>query len=159
MNIFFLDESPVKAAEFHCDRHVVKMILETAQLCSTAHVVLDGVQVAYKATHINHPSAVWVRMSSANYEWAYKLLVALCEEYRYRYGKTHATEVHLEALGRLPKRIRQGSLTPIALAMPDVLKGLYKGVEAYRMYYSLYKRVFSDGKSACWTKRPAPDWF
>lgn len=159
MNIFFLDADPVKAAEFHCDRHVVKMILETAQLLSTAHVVLDCNLVAYRPTHKNHPSAQWVRVSSSNYEWAYKLLVALCQEYRYRYGKNHATEAHLEALGRLPMRIREGSLTPIALAMPDVLKSLYGGVEAYRMYYSLYKRVFSDGKPATWTKRPVPSWF
>jgi hypothetical protein len=40
VNVFYLDHCPRAAAEAHCDRHVVKMILESAQLLSTAwHVV------------------------------------------------------------------------------------------------------------------------
>ena len=159
MNIFYLDECPVKAAKAHCDRHVVKMILESAQLLSTNHVVLDGYTVAYKATHINHPSAVWVRESIHNYEWTYQLLVALIDEYTYRYGKTHKTAMHLEALSKAPRNIPNVPATPIRLAMPEAFQSLYSGVTAYRMYYSLCKRVFSDGRKATWTKRPVPDWF
>ena len=67
MNLFYLHRDPVEAARMQCDRHVVKMILETAQMLSTAHIELDGIQVAYKATHKNHPSTVWVRSSAAAY--------------------------------------------------------------------------------------------
>ena len=42
MNIFYLDTRPKEAAMMHCDKHCVKMILETAQLLSTAHRELDG---------------------------------------------------------------------------------------------------------------------
>ena len=86
MNIFYLDKDPKKCAEMHCDKHVVKMILEYAQLLSTAHRVLDGNEWAdhvglYKATHKNHPSAIWARESAGNYFWLNKLFQELCKEY------------------------------------------------------------------------------
>ena len=100
MNIFYLDSDIDTCAEMHCDKHVVKMVLEYAQLLSTAHRVLDGIEyieiqnnrrvvrwrlsdlsmesMIYKATHINHPSAVWVRSSIDHYNWLSGLLT-LCE--------------------------------------------------------------------------------
>ena len=103
MNLFYLHRDPVEAARMQCDRHVVKMILETAQMLSTAHNELDGDQVAYKSTHKNHPSTVWVRSSAAAYEWAFTHMMALHDEYRKRYGKTHKTIVdHANALAVLP---------------------------------------------------------
>ena len=96
MNIFYLNKSFRQTAKDHCDKHVVKMILETAQLLSTAHRVLDGDEYAdrvnlYKATHKNHPSAVWVRSNKEAYDWTYMLLVQLCKEYTKRYNKEHKT--------------------------------------------------------------------
>jgi hypothetical protein len=103
MNLFYLDRDPVNAARLQCDRHVVKMILETAQMLSTAHLELDGKQVAYKATHKNHPSTVWVRSNAAAYLWAYRHMLALGREYTKRYGKEHKTITeHAHALRRLP---------------------------------------------------------
>ena len=72
MNIFYLDSDPYVAAKMHCDKHVVKMILESAQMLSTAHRVLDGDEYAderglYKMAHKNHPSTIWVRTSTDNY--------------------------------------------------------------------------------------------
>ena len=114
MNIFYLDHDTQKCAEMHNDKHVVKMILEYAQLLSTAHRILDGVlstgvsasgrkktvyvladdrdTTLYSATHVNHPSAVWVRQSDANYMWLAELLEMVCGEYTYRYGKVHKVE-------------------------------------------------------------------
>ena len=114
MNIFYLHEDTKECAKQHLDKHVVKMILEYAQLLSTAHRFLDGIQVVglsksgrkqtryelsdnrdgilYSATHINHPSAIWVRKSKENYIWLSNMLLALCGEYTYRYGKTHKVE-------------------------------------------------------------------
>jgi hypothetical protein len=93
MNIFYLDRDPVIAAQMMCDKHVVKMILESAQMLSTAHRVLDGDEYAnkmglYKLAHKNHPSTIWVRTSSENYRWLFNHYDALMQEYTYRYDKT-----------------------------------------------------------------------
>ena len=110
MNIFYLDRHPIKAAQMMCDKHVVKMILESAQMLSTAHRVLDGDEYAdevglYKMAHKNHPSTIWVRSSLENYTWLYDHMVALMVEYTYRYGKHHATERLLQPLFKSPKNM------------------------------------------------------
>lgn len=115
MNIFALDAQPKLAAQYHCDKHVVKMILESCQLLSTAHRVLNGTMVVeksktgrnvkryklhdpvaesllYSATHINHPSAVWCRSHLDQYNWLALLTYELCKEYTHRYGKIHKCE-------------------------------------------------------------------
>ena len=94
MNIFYLHDDPIYCAQMHCDKHVVKMILEYAQLLSTAHHEIDGTPSidCYKPTHKNHPSAIWARNSRNNYRWLWWLLYGLQDEYTYRYGKVHATQ-------------------------------------------------------------------
>lgn len=161
MNIFYLHHCPEQCAKWLCDRHVVKMILETAQLLSTAHVVIDGNQVAYKATHLDHPSTLWVMEAQDNYRWAYRHLQALIEEHQYRYPSSplHKTARHLEGLSEPPRGIKLTKRTPIKLAMPLILRTLFDGVNAYREYYSIYKRKFKDGRDATWTRRSPPDWF
>ncbi len=137
MNIFYLDKDPTEAARLQCDRHVVKMILETAQLLSTAHVELDGEQVAYKATHKNHPSAVWVRESLDHYEWALYHLEALGREYERRYKKVHKTiREHFKALQRPPVAL-EGTygFTDPPQCMPDECKH-EDAVVAYQTYYN-----------------------
>lgn len=42
MNIFVLNKDPVIAAQEQCDTHVVKMVVESGQMLSTAHRLLDG---------------------------------------------------------------------------------------------------------------------
>ena len=177
MNIFALDTDPVIAAQSHCDKHVVKMIIEYAQLMSTAHRVLDGAlyqdktannrsikrwrlrdevleKDVYKASHVNHPSGIWTRQTKANYDYMYKMWFALCKEYTHRYGKIHLTQQKLEhILCNAPSNIPDGELTEIPQAMPDDAK-LCNVVEAYRNYYRLYKKDF-----ARWTKRQTPEWF
>jgi hypothetical protein len=181
MNIFYLSHNPQEAAELHVDRHVVKMILESAQLLCTAHRVLDGVitqqqkinksgklrnvkryvltdphkeSLLYNATHIDHPCAVWARDSINNYMWLYELFVALCDEYTHRYGKTHKTDTLLRsALCDAPISISSTELTPPAQAMPDTFKHS-DPVVAYRQYYIGAKSSF-----AKWTRRPIPEWF
>ena len=106
MNLFYLHHDPVEAARLQCDRHVVKMILETAQMLSRAHLELDGIKVAYKSTHKNHPSTVWVRSSAEAYEWAFTHMMALGDEYTRRYGKVHKTiREHAEMLSLVPINI------------------------------------------------------
>ena len=159
MNVFYLSRCPVTAAQFMCDSHVVKMILEVAQLLSTAHHILDGdnaIGGIYKKTHQNHPSAVWVRETSQNYDWTYSHFMALCSEYTFRYGKKHMTQTKMErVLYHHPKSIKGGSRTPMPQCMPDIYKQA-DSVKAYRAYYQGPEKAHI----AKWNKaRPAPKWF
>ena len=159
MNIFYLDRDPIIAAQMSCDKHVVKMILESAQMLSTAHRVCDGDEYAdkmglYKMAHKNHPSTIWARSSEDNYDWLWQHMCALMKEYTYRYGKTHATSRLRDALLRPPKNISlsdAGGDPP--QCMPDYCKG-EDTVLAYQNYYILEKSGF-----AKWTKREAPVFF
>ena len=158
MNIFYLDKDPVLAAQMHCDKHVVKMILESAQLLSTAHRLIDGDELAderglYKATHKNHPSSKWVRDSSENYEWLWNLYDQLLKEYTYRYDKNHKSGRLLHSLWTFPMDIQHNDFTPPPQCMPDYCKGS-DTVEAYRTYYVVEKCDF-----ATWKKRNKPEWF
>ena len=91
MNIFYLSSCPAEAAESHNDKHCVKMILEYAQMLSTAHRELDGnvPDILYKSTHKNHPSTIWTRSSKQHYDWLFRLFRMLSAEYMIRYGKIH----------------------------------------------------------------------
>ena len=163
MNIFILDENPVIAAQSQCDKHVVKMILESAQMLCTAHRVLDGEEyaaksgISYKIAHKNHPCSIWVRESSQNYLWLYKHMLALGEEYTYRYGKIHMSITKLaNPLSRLPLNIPNIPMTDFKLAMgkfPECIKE--DPVESYRLYYQTKKDSFN----MVWSKRSAPEWF
>ena len=91
MNIFYLHQDPHEAAKLQYNKHVVKMILESAQMLCTAHhcVMGDDADVPYKMAHKNHPSTIWARRSADNYTWLYHHFVALSKEYTKRYGKEH----------------------------------------------------------------------
>ena len=91
MNIFVLHPMPDIAARMQCDRHVVKMTLETAQMLSTAINELGG-QAPYKSAHVNHPCSVWARETLSNFEWLWEHGINLAQEYTARYGKVHKSE-------------------------------------------------------------------
>ena len=136
MNIFFLDENPTLSAKYHVDKHVVKMILETAQLLCSVHHVTDQVtdQVPYKLSHKNHPCAIWARESLSNYLYLCELGLELGKEYTYRYGKKHKSiEVIEWCIVNKPNIPDIGFTTP-AMAMPDEFK-VDSVVESYRNYY------------------------
>ena len=149
MNIFILDKDPAKAARYHCDKHVSKMILESAQMLST---VLGG---PYKSTHANHPCTRWIAESQANAEWVMTLSWHLNNEWRARYGHSHNHKswevIRLmddeDMIGKLPSRKR----TPFVLAMPDEYKS-DDAVQAYRAYYK--SKSF-----ARWDHGQAPRWW
>ena len=158
MNIFYLDRDPVIAAQLSCDKHVVKMILESAQMLCSAHRVLDGDEIAdskglYKMAHKNHPSTIWVRANSENYDWLWQHMDALMKEYTHRYGKHHATERLTQHLWEHPKNITHGDFTDPPQCMPEKCKS-EDTVLAYQTYYILEKSGF-----AKWTKREIPAWF
>lgn len=161
MNIFILDLVPRIAAQAHCDKHVVKMILESAQILSTVHS-LQGSHTTnmYKPTHINHPCTKWAGRRAANYRWLFGLYMELCREYTYRYGKTHKCERMKWDLFKLPRNLREDSdeqaymVTGFALAMPDEYKDVTSAVRSYRTYY-----VNDKAYMAKWTRRAPPEWW
>lgn len=153
MNVFFLDRDTGKCAQYHCDAHVLKMILEYAQLLSTT-VRLSGIDTGYKPTHTNHPSAIWVRQSISHWIWLRQLALELETEWLYRYGhsadKTHKSA---DVIRTLPKPF----LPDIPwhdppLVMPESYK-CDDPIEAYREYYRRDKASF-----ATWTRRRHPKW-
>lgn len=155
MNIFILDKDVKKCAQYHCDKHVVKQILETAQLLCGAHHMTNqsNDQVPYKLSHKNHPCAIWARESMNNYLYLCELGLALCDEYTHRYGKRHKSlEVILWCIGNRPN-IPDKGLTEFAKAMPDEFK-VKSVVESYRNYYRGAKKEF-----ATWKMRETPTWF
>lgn len=159
MNRFILSDNPVEAAKFHNDKHVVKMILEEAQMLSTAHhlsftgIPEDFASRIYKPTHQNHPCSVWVRQSEQNYLWALSLFASLCKEYSHRYGKIHKSFSLYPFLSQLPKHLPSTGLTSFPQAMPEYCKNV-DAVLAYRMYYLMEKTSIAN-----WTNRPVPIWW
>lgn len=146
MNIFVLHDSPYYAAKYHCDKHVPKMILESAQMLST---VIGG---PYKPTHKNHPCTLWVAESRANAEWLWLLADALNIEYKERFDhiQNHKSWNAVEPLWRAIKGLPKGPLTPFAQAMPDEYKN-DDAVTAYRAYYR--------SKSFAAWRNGAPVWW
>lgn len=182
MNIFILDPCPIKSAQLQCDKHVVKMVLESAQMLSTAHRVLDGSltripsksgktmvkawtlpdareNMLYKAVHVGHPCTVWTMESLANYAWHYEHFSALATEFEYRFEKKHKSWVDLEdALALPPKNINcNRGLTPFRLAMGAAPECINEAdpVGSYRSFYQTKQDRFK----MTWSKRDIPEWF
>ena len=182
MNIFFLDKNVTKCAQMHNDKHCVKMILEYSQLLSTAHRVLDGKEtigktasgrkakrwvlnnerdsILYSATHINHPSAIWVRQSNSNYTWLHSLLVELCSEYTYRYGRVHKCQFSglVETLKQLPTNIPTEEFTEPTPALPEKYKDKESSIISYKNYYIFEKQHLASWKGKINSRTP-PNWF
>ena len=157
MNIFYLHHVPQVAAIYHCDKHVVKMIIETAQLLSTAHHE-HGSHATYKPTHKNHPSAVWARESKLQYDYLVTLGIELCQEYTKRYHKTHSTQ-HLfyDELKEAPALLKVMPWT--WRTPPQCMPDMYKQddtIKAYRAYYRSKANIMT----MKWhqDKAYAPDW-
>ncbi len=143
MNIFYLDRDPVKAAEIQYNKHVVKMILESAQMLCTAHHHYDnGHNVPYKKAHYNHPSTIWCRQNAKQYMWLYNHMLALGEEYTKRYKKTHLTITKCkEPLKHLPMGIPDSTFTEPPQCMPDEYKVKDDSLSAYWNYYEQEKQL------------------
>lgn len=181
MNLFILDEDPVIAAQSQCDKHVVKMIVESAQMLSTTHRMIDGYEtrkpsksgktmvkyfelpgekedILYKACHHNHPCTIWTRENTANYNWHYKHFIALCDEYTHRYKKIHATDTKLrQALKTPPTNMsRSNKRTPFKLAMKSNPECMFEdAVKSYRAFYHTKQKRFS----MTWSNRDIPEWW
>jgi len=180
MNIFVLDENPIRAAEMMCDKHIPKMVLESAQMMATVvrrwgatdeQMPLTKSGNPYKATHENHPCTVWAGDSFGNFSWLADHATALLVEYTNRFGKEHACAEPISQLWLLGIKVKGSTgmaKTPFALAMPDEFMvdmdgrkwdtspffgGADDAVKAYRRYY--HSKTF-----AKWERgTPAPYWW
>jgi len=165
LNIFYLDKNTKICAQYHCDKHVVKMLLESAQLLSTAHQVSSenlpeitpkhpDIPDLMKPSYVKHPCNIWVRQSVENYFWLAELAWELCKEYTYRYNKIHKRqETIVSLLDTWPKHLPHTGFTPPPQCMPDECK-MGDTVESYQEYYRQKKANF-----ATWRHRPIPTWF
>ena len=157
MNIFMLDSSPELSAKYHCDKHVVKMCIEYAQIMSTVHREFGtNDDRLYRSTHSKHPSVRWVAESTSNYRWLYSMWCSLAEEYTLRYGKHHASFRKLsEVLRSPPKCMKDMGMTSLKIAINDDTIPKKDPVEAYRIYYCTHKKRFATWK----TPSSIPKWF
>ncbi len=182
--MFILDESPRLAAEYHCNKHVVKMVLEQSQLLCSAHwyslMIEHGKKMSdfkgmrkakdwltqnsspekippYSFTHVNHPCTVWTYASLGNYQWGVTFLRCLLDEYTLRYKKSHKCENAWRWLdNNTPTHLNSSMLlTPFPQAMPEDCKVVGDAVQAYRNYYSKHKRRFAKWEPHSKT----PYWF
>lgn len=187
MNIFILSDSTnyqehiSHQAQYHCDRHVVKMIAESTQLLVTAldRGILGGLIPAAEvneivrqqpcrplsAGHANHPCAVWTRDSAVNFQYLTDLALELCYEHQARYplSPRHQYMAWLEHLALTLNLAFSGDRrvpTHFAVAVADMpfLRSTgtphQEAVTHYRAYYYRQKRFF-----ATWKRRPIPTWF
>lgn len=176
MNLFFLHHRPDICAEYHCDKHVVKMIIEIVQMLYTAHLLLCSQNLPkdhYRkiSTHM-HPTAIWIRKRKENYLYAAELACSIAYEYTRRYNRIHSCEKHALWLKQnLPcfnnlcekykesvvfafnKNLEAKGMTPVPLCMPSDCY-LSDPIESYRKYYKMYKAYF-----VRWKTRDVPSWF
>jgi hypothetical protein len=161
MNIFVLDEDPIVAAQYHCDRHIGKMLLESVQILSAAHIVNDGAERAratipaiLNVVHTEHPCVTWTRESFENYKWVALLACKLVSEFNSRYGRPHKYTELAWQLMTPPMFLSRTEQSPFVQCMPPQYRQK-DAVLAYRNYYRHEKRSF-----AAWhAPAKVPQWW
>lgn len=152
MNIFVLSEDPAEAAQMQCDKHVIKMILESGTMLCAAH---PPGTAPWKGSHHNHPCTVWARTTKSNYEWLAAHGLELCAEYTRRWGRVHAAEdVILWCAENVPTGVPDGPLTPFVVAIKNPAYHMGDAVSSYREYYLRDKVRFAQ-----WRHCPPPEWW
>ena len=152
MNIFVLDREIKQCAQYHCDQHVSKMILESVQMLCTS-LNKKGFATPYKSTHVKHPCVLWVEESYSNFLWLKELAIELNREFKFRYDRDN-DHASIKILSEIKKcKFSDNGLTEFAQAMPNEYKFKNNAVRAYRNFYRGEKSKF-----AKWTKRPIPKW-
>jgi hypothetical protein len=152
MNIFVLDTDPKLAAQALCNKHIPKMIVESAQMLSTA---FPKAIAPYKHTHVNHPCSKWVRDSQSNYDWLVEHALEMCNEYTLRYKKIHKTQKVIEFCKNNPPSLPKVGLTPFAIAIKDPVYHDVDPVISYKAYY-----IGDKSRFAKWApKSRPPSWW
>ena len=188
MNIFVLSKNAKRAARYHCDKHVIKMILESIQLLTAAwyaygqpgwqdvvseavashHVTKahgpDTKTTAYKLTHANHPCAVWVKKSASNYAWLVDMTRELCAEKKRRWPKSlpHKCEAYLDALQCPPLLLSDVGRTPFAIAISsETIRARFQKctMDSDECVLAYREYYMQDKPFASWKNNAIPAWF
>lgn len=183
MNIFALDEDPVIAAEMHCDRHVLKMIIEHTQMLTYAyyhtigifnrkllienqeiiHILFDGFPRVdqfgnpkpYGISHYNHPCTKWARECKSNWKWLLDCTISLCNEYEKRWGKVHSVKKLLDWMQiRIPFLKDSNKITPFAQVVPECFIS-DDPILSYRKYYAIKNSIMQ----VKWNYSDSPYWW
>jgi len=156
MNIFYINPDPIQAARELCDDHIRKMQIESAQMLSVAHWE-TGSSAPYKPSHKNHPSTKWVRESIQHYDWVLQHGLEICEEFKLRYGKDHATKKVLEWLRDNKPNIPDNGFKEPPTCIPDEYLLPEGVVPSYKNFY-IKDKVGVKGLG--WNKIPSkkPNW-
>ena len=186
MNIFWLDEDMTRCAEYHCDKHVVKMLLESVQILSTvlhanrfvSYVDGDGIThlsetdryydaesmesfIPYKPTHPNHPCVVWAGMCTGNFKKLTLLATKLSNEYTYRYGRRHKSADALRTILQLTNMNTELPLDYHIESIPPQCVGedlMDPSADVVSVYRKYYRQKELDGMDMRWTKRDRPEF-
>ena len=154
MNIFYVNDDPILSADDLAYRHVVKMIVESSQMLSTAHRILGTVisgDILYKKTHINHPSNVWIRESTLHYDWVWHNAKRMCELYTLKSGKKHASEKVLDVLITHPITLYDNGFKRPPACVDDDLKHLAESHSVKYAYKAYLNRKYQE-----WLDRDKP---
>jgi len=152
VNIFYLDDDMTKCAQYHCDAHVVKMILESAQILCTVLNKL-GQDTPYKPTHPKHPCVLWAGASLENWLWLQAFTAKLNDEYQYRFCHDEPHKSFTVSTRLTLPKIQSLGITERPLAMPDEYKVHGNPVQSYRQFYAHEKTHILK-----YTKRHYPGW-
>jgi hypothetical protein len=162
MNRFIIADTPQEIAQALCDKHVVKMPLEEAQMLSTvlrqANPEYADDCDLYKVAHAKHPCTLWAGKTRANYMFAFRLWNHMCLEYTHRYGRNHASERFIRAFREGARYIPSGDMTPHPECFGEhahLKSGDDWPVDSYRKFYHTKQHRFD----MRWRNRNKPTWF
>lgn len=164
MNIFVTSNCPKLSAQALDNKRVVKMVLETAQLLSTAIFINSDITYdnIYKPTHLKHPCTIWAAETIGNWDWLLQHFIALCEEYSFRYHKQYSSEKILPYLLKYRTSIKRGAITPFinctrSEALSIDLRHMQDTYLAYKQY--LIAKWHHDKSPPKWINRDPPLWY
>src|ERR1700744_5095204 len=155
MNIFAVDSDPVLCAQALDDKRLLKMILETAQILSSALSNLGYWKSnLYRPTHVNHPCVQWAGASRRNFDWLVLYGIALGQEYKHRFGRFHRS---VSVVMNASERFKDCPLDALSMTpFPNCTGWKGRSVQdAYRAYLSVDKWT----ETSRWTKRSKPEWY
>ena len=153
INIFVTHPDPVISAWSLDDKRVIKMILESAQLLSTALFLHKGeIAGLYKPSHINHPCTKWVARNQSNFGWLTEHAFALCCVYQTAYDKRHKSSDVIELAAHLIQYLPPGELSSFENCTP--FKDRPDIINNYKQY--LNSKWDSDKLKPTWKNRVPP---
>jgi len=169
MNIFVLDHCPKKAAEYNCDKHVSKIVVEIAQMAANCFS-LNTLKSAppnfsgqpRKHSYFNHPVSKWMRETLGNLLWSIDHAFTLESERLYRGYNPHFSMRFIRWVAdNFDKSIVvDGPQTEFAVAIAPTMRcrqhpsfNSLDPIAKYRLYY-MYDKPF-----VTWTRREKPHWF